>query len=255
MIPEVVELWGRESSLPLGGPDWLQEYLAEPIWKRWRQAYFRSHPGAQRYYDNDPQAFKKREAKLQRRKLVTRIKDAFRRHVFGVYGPCYYGYLEFIEVQRQLHTFPTYDELVGDPLREEPVTAWRMGELLLALPVRWRDVWVVKRPGRGLLALKHPGHALVMDGFGNISDWAPCDKAPTLGQYLYGETAHFPNPFDLRPENRREVVKRGRGRPMRCFACRRDTTEADSLIVDKKRICKGCLERFGRHGSAVALLR
>lgn len=245
MTPEALEqhFWGRfgggdDVDLPLGAPDWLKAYINGPITKL-RDEYLSKYQnrGERRRYEVDPVGY----AKMRRPKssFSTQIERAFMMHRMKPAT----NYQKFVEVQRKLHLYPSYDDLV-DPYMVEAVTAWRMGEGMLLLPVQWRDIWVIKRPARGLLALKRPEQAVIVDMWGNLHGWTNGDASPTLAEHLgYGKSPKFKNgnPFDLRPENIIHQAPRPAHRPMKCSLCGQPTTAENSLVERKKRYCLGCL--------------
>ncbi len=231
------EIAVREVRLRLGAPDWLKAYINGPVIKKWRNDYLSEYKNRRekRLYEADPAGYAKRKA--PKTQIAEKIEDAFRRRV----APSHYQ--QFVDVQRKLHLYPSYDDLV-DPFRVEAVTAWRMGEAMLLLPVQWRDIWIIKRPARGLLALKRPEQAVVVDRWGNLHGWTNGDRLLTLAEHLgYGKSPKFKNgnPFDLRPENIIPQAPRPAHRPMKCSLCHQPTTAEDSLVERKKRYCLACL--------------
>lgn len=238
MTPEAVAQYGSDDvRLRLGAPDWLKAYINGPSVKKRRDEYLNQYQnrGEKRLYEADPAGYAKRKA--PRPQIAEKIEDAFRRRVAPI------RYQQIVDVQRKLHLYPSYDDLV-DPFRVEAVTAWRMAEVMLLLPVPWRDIWVIKRPGRGLLALKRPQHAVVVDMWGNLRGWTNGDGLPTLAEHLgYGKSPRFRNnnPFDLRPENVIQTQPKPAHRPMKCSLCHQPTTAEDSLVERKKRYCLACL--------------
>lgn len=224
--------------LPLGAPDWLNEYINGPIQKI-RNAYLSKYQnrGKKIRYEKDPVGYAKMARPIS--SFADQVEHIFRTHRMRPAS----NYQEFVEVQRKLHLYPSYDDLV-DPFKVETVTAWRMGEVMLLLPVQWRDIWVIKRPKRGLLALKSPEHAVIVDKWGNLHGWTNGDALPTLAEHLgYGKSPQFKNgnPFDLRLENIISQAPRPAHRPMKCSLCDEPTTAEDSLVEQKKRYCLACL--------------
>lgn len=234
----------REARLRLGAPDWLKAYINGPSVKKRRDEYLNQYQnrGEKRLYEADPILYAKRNR--PRPQFIDLVEIAFNRHHMKPASQ----YQRFVEVQRKLHLYPSYDDLV-DPFRVEAVTAWRMGEAMLLLPVQWRDIWIIKRPARGLLALKRPEQACVVDIWGNLHGWTNGDRLPTLAEHLgYGKSPNFKNnnPFDLRPENILQKQPKAAHRPMRCTTCREQTTEEESEIIrdergKRKRVCIACL--------------
>ena len=232
------EITVREAPLLLGAPDWLKAYINGPI-QQTRNTYLNKYQNRKekRLYEADPILYAKRKRSSPR--FIDRVEIAFRRHYMNPAR----NYQEFVEVQRKLHLYPSYDDLV-DPFKVETVTAWRMGEVMLLLPVQWHDIWVIKRPKRGLLALKRPEHAVIVDKWGNLHGWTNGDALPTLAEHLgYGKSPKFKNgnPFDLQPENIIPQAPRPAHRPMKCSLCGQPTTAEDSLVERKKRYCLACL--------------
>lgn len=233
----------KDYHLRLGAPDWLNAYVNGPSIKKCRVEYLNKYENRRekRLYEADPVGYAQRKApKIQ---IVEKIEDAFRRR-FPLSQ-----YQQIVDVQRKLHLYPSYDDLV-DPFRVEAVTAWRMAEVMLLLPVKWGDIWIIKRPRRGLLALKKPEHAVIVDIWGNLRGWTNGDNLPTLAEFLgYGKTPQFRNnnPFDLRPGNVIQTQPRPAHRPMKCSYCGQPTTAEDSLVERKKRYCLACL----RHNVSV----
>jgi hypothetical protein len=238
------EIAVREVRLPLGAPDWLKAYINGPVIKKQRDEYLNQYQnrGLKRRYEADPILYAKRERPISSFSL--QVEHAFMMHRMNPARQ----YQRFVEVQRKLHLYPSYDDLV-DPFRVEAVTAWRMGEAMLLLPVQWRDIWIIKRPARGLLALKHPEQAVVVDIWGNLHGWTNGDRLPTLAEHLgYGKAPKFKNnnPFDLRPENILPKQPKAAHRPMRCTTCWEQTTEEESEVIrgergKRKRVCIACL--------------
>ena len=227
--------------LPLGAPDWLKAYINGPVIKKQRDDYLSKYQnrGEKRQYEADPILYAKRHLLRHQQPFADQVEHIFRTHRMAPAR----NYQHFVEVQRKLHLYPSYDDLV-DPYRVETVTAWRMGEVMLLLPVQWRDIWVIKRPARGLLALKRPEQAVVVDRWGNLHGWTNGDRLLTLAEHLgYGKSPKFKNgnPFDLRPENIIPQAPRPAHRPMKCSLCHQPTTAEDSLVERKKRYCLACL--------------
>ena len=227
----------RKERAPLGAPDWLKAYINGPL-KKTRNAYLSKYQnrGEKRRYDADPIAYAKQ--RRPRSTFEKQIEDIWYHRLENARN-----YQHFVEVQRKLHLYPSYDDLV-DPFKVETVTAWRMGEVMLLLPVQWHDIWVIKRPKRGLLALKRPEHAVIVDKWGNLHGWTNGDALPTLAEHLgYGKSPKFKNgnPFDLQPENIIPQAPRPAHRPMKCSLCGQPTTAENSLVERKKRYCLGCL--------------
>lgn len=234
---------GDDVDLPLGAPDWLKAYIDGPI-KKLRDEYLSKYQnrGIKRQYEANPIGYAIRSDRwnsIGRSGFAEQVEDLFRSHRMA---PCR-NYPQFVEVQRKLHLYPSYDELV-QPDKKEAVTAWRMGEVMLLLPVQWRDIWIIKRPARGLLALNRPEQAVVVDIWGNPRDWTKGDKLPTLAEHLgYGKSPKFKNGnlFDLRAENVIQTQPRPAHRPMKCSLCGEPTTAEESLVEKKKRYCLACL--------------
>lgn len=246
MTPEAVAQYGSrryggsdDVDLSLGAPDWLKAYINGLIIEKLRNAYLSEYQnrGEKRRYEADPIAYAKQ--RRPRSSLADQVEYKFLRHRMNPYG----NYQHFVDVQRKLHMYPAYDDLV-DPFRVEAVTAWRMAEVMLLLPVQWGDIWVIKRPVRGLLALKRPEQAVLWDIWGNLHGWTNGDNLPTLAEHLgYGKAPQFRNnnPFDLRPENVIQTQPRPAHRPMKCSLCGELTTAKESLVEKKKRYCLACL--------------
>ncbi|MBU2721474.1 hypothetical protein HF563_19420 [Acidithiobacillus ferridurans] len=233
------EITFREARLRLGAPDWLKAYINGPIIEKLRNEHLSKYQnrGEKRRYEADPIAYAKQ--RRPRSSLAEQIEGVFWSHRMNPAR----NYQQFVDVQRKLHLYPSYDDLV-DPYRVEAVTAWRMGEAMLLLPVQWGDIWVIKRPVRGLLALKRPEQAVLWDIWGNLHGWTNGDNLPTFAEHLgYGKSPQFKNGnhFDLRPENVIQTQPRPAHRPMKCSLCGELTTAEESLVEKKKRYCLACL--------------